>query len=450
MTEQEQKEPLKTLHIDSDLTYMRSLSAAVVQRSPKRMMSVVIVVGIFFLVAVGWMSWAEIDVVVRGSGKVIPTSQVQQVQSLEGGVVAEILVKEGDLVDANQALLKLSEIAFASSFQENFIKSQELKARRLRLQAEAYDKDFVEDLKLLESSPKVLKSEKSLYDSNQQQLKETLNIYDEQIRQQQRGLEEAQTKSKQLQRTLEFLRRQLKIKKPLMEDKIISEIDFLELQQKESEIEGELEITNISKSRIRSSIDETKGKLEQSRLEFSNKAKRELNEVNAEISRIFETQTALKDRVSRTTLRSPVKGVVKRLYANSIGGVVTPGQQILEIVPLGEALLVEVKIKPSDIASLDVGQKTRLKFSAYDFAIHGSLSGEVIFVSADTITNEEGESFYTVRVTPDKDYLGHESKKMYIKVGMTTETDIITSKKTILEYILKPIHRGLENSLTES
>jgi adhesin transport system membrane fusion protein len=439
----------KNIHTDGDLAYMRSLSAAVLQRSPKRMIMILLVIALFFLCAIFWMNWASIDVVVRGSGKVIPARQVQQVQSLEGGVVAEILAKEGDLVEAGQPLLKLSDVAFASSFQENRLKYDELRAKSVRLQAEAYDREFVDDENLKQTAKGLLVSEKSLYETNKQQLSETLSIYEEQMLQQQKALEEAHSNTRQLKKQLDFLNKNIAIQKPLMEKRLISEIDFLQLQQKEAELSGKLEIANISISRIQSSIDEAKGKLEQSRLDFRNKAKRELNEVLAEISRISEAQTALEDRVSRTTLRSPVKGVVKRLHSNSIGGVVAPGAQIVEIVPLGDSLLVEVQIKPADIASIDVGQKTRLKFSAYDFAIHGSLSGEVVFISADTITDEEGKSFYTVRVTPDQAYIGHENKPMPIKVGMTSEADIITDKKTILEYILKPIHRGLQKSLTE-
>ncbi len=444
-----QEENSKSLHADNDLAYMHSLSAAVLQRSPKRMMLLLLVVAVFFLSAIVWMNWASIDVVVRGSGKVIPARQVQQVQSLEGGVVAEILVKEGDLVGAGQPLLKLSDVAFASSFQENRLKYDELRAKSIRLQAEAYNEEFLEDKALNQTAKGLLVSEKSLFESNRQQLSETLSIYEQQLKQQEQALQEVHSKIRELKKRLKFLTKEIKIKRPLMEQRIISEIEFLQLQQKESELSGELEIANISISRIESSIQEARGKLGQSGLDFRNKAKLELNEVLAEISRISEAQTALKDRVSRTTLRSPVKGVVKRLHTNSIGGVVSPGAQIVEIVPLGESLLVEVRIKPADIASIDLGQITRLKFSAYDFAIHGSLSGEVVFISADTITDDEGDSFYMVRVTPDHAYIGHENKPMPIKVGMTTEADIITDKKTILEYILKPIHRGLEKSLTE-
>lgn len=450
MTDQADKKLKADSLKDSDLAYMRSLSAAVVQRSPRYMILILMVMAALVVSSIVWMAWAQIDVVVRGSGKVIPSRQVQQVQSLEGGVVSEILVREGDLVKANQPLLKLSDVAFASSFEENRLKYYELSARSARLQAEAFDENFEtppnSDVVLAE----LLESERSLYESNKQQLEQTLSIYRQQLSQQQRGLEEAVSKQRQLRRTLKLLREEIRIKKPLMRERIISEIDYLQLQQREAETEGELEIANIAIPRLQSSIEEARRKLSEIELHYRNEAKRELNEVNAELSRIEQTQAALEDRVSRTTLRSPVKGVVKRLHANSVGGVVAPGAHVLEIVPLGDSLLVEVQIKPADIALIQVDQLARLKFSAYDFAIHGSLTGRVVFVSADTITDDDGNSFYIVRVEPDQDYIGTESGQLPIKVGMTSESDIVTGKKTILGYLLKPINRGLQKALTEN
>ena len=442
--------PYHNKYSDNDLAYMRSLSAAVVQRSPKHLMIVVLIMFTVFLAAILWMNWAQVDVVVRGSGKVIPSQQVQIVQSLEGGVVSEILVKEGDLVKSNQALLKLSDVAFSSSFQENRFLYSELLARSIRLKAESKGANFNAANVKFDIDPVVLESERSLFESNRQQLNETLSILSEQISQQNSALEEAKSKVRRLNKTVALLKQEIKIKEPLVNNRIISEIDFLQLRQREAEVEGELDIASISIPRIRSAIEEAKGKLEQNRLDFSNKAKLELNETLAELSRVSETQNALQDRVTRTTLRSPVDGVVKQLHANTIGGVVSPGNKVLEVVPLGDALLVEVQIKPADIASIGVGQLTRLKFSAYDFAIHGGVTGEVMFVSADTITNDEGESYYIVRVLPKQRYLDSANKTLEIKVGMTSEADIITSKKTILEYILKPINRGLQKALTES
>ena len=448
MTTDTQKSPASCS--DSDIAYMRSLSAAVVQRSPRYLVVTVVIVSAFVLVAILWMSWAEIDVVVRGSGKVIPARQVQVIQSLEGGIVSEILVKEGDRVESNQPVIKISDVAFSSSFEENRLLYFELLAKSARLRAEAHGSDFERNEKVAQVFPELLESEQSLYESNRSQLRETLSIYEEQVRQQQSALEEALSKQRQLRRQLELLQKELKIKEPLVERRIISEVDYLQVQQREVEAEGELEGVNLSIPRIKSKIEEARNKLEQARLEFRNKAKLELNEVTAELSRIAETQTALQDRVSRTIIRSPVKGVVQRLYANTIGGVIAPGGEIMDIVPREDALLIEVRIKPADIAYINVGQEARLKFTAYDFAIHGSLGGIVSFVSADTVTDEEGVSFYVARVRPEKSYLGVKTNPMAIKVGMTSETDIITDKKTILEYLLKPIHRGLQRALREN
>ena len=435
---------------DSDIAYMQSLSAAVVQRSPKYLVMTVTITTAFVLVALIWMGWAEIDVVVRGSGKVIPARQVQVIQSLEGGIVSEILVKEGDQVESSQPVIKISDIAFSSSFEENRLKYYELLAKSARLKPEATGGDFEPNKKVADVFPELLESERSLFESNRNQLNETLSIYEEQISQQQSALEEAQSKQRQLRRQLELLQQELKIKKPLVERRIISEVDYLQVQQREAEAEGELEGVNLSIPRIESTVEEARNKLEQARLEFRNKAKLELNEVMGELSRIAKTQTALEDRVSRTTIRSPVKGVIQRLYANTIGGVIAPGGEIMDIVPREDALLIEVRIKPADIAYIDVGQEARLKFTAYDFAIHGSLKGIVSFVSADTVTDDEGMSYYVARVRPERPYLGVKSKPMLIKVGMASETDIITDKKTILEYLLKPIHRGLERALREN
>jgi adhesin transport system membrane fusion protein len=395
------------------------------------------------------MKWAKVDVVIRGAGKVSPASQVQNIQSLEGGIISEILVVEGERVQAGQSLIKISDIAFSSSFEENRLLYLELLARSSRLQAEAFGRAFKPEPEVSEDAPHLVKSEKSLFDSNQAQLKETLSGLEEKISQQKSALLEAKSKQRQLKKSLDLVKKEIKIKQPLKDRGIISEVEFLQLQQREAEFEGEIEAARLSVPRINSTIDEARFNKQKEKLNFQNNAKRELNEVNAEISRIKETQTALQDRVKRTTLRSPVNGIVQRLYINTIGGVISPGNNILDIVPQEDSLLVELKIKPADIAYVNVGQFARLKFSAYDFAIHGSLQGIVTFVSADTITNEEGESFFLVRVKPNKPFLGAKSGELPIKIGMTAEADIITDKKTILSYLTEPVHRGIDKALRE-
>ena len=435
---------------EQDLRYMQSLASAVVQRSPRYMMATLLLIALSVAAGIAWMSFAEVDVVVRGAGKGIPSQKLQVVQSLEGGVVSEILVKEGDLVEVSQPVIKISDVAFASSFGENRLRLMELGANIARLRAEASGELFEPDADVEREAPEMMRAAAGLYDSRRRQLTQTLQILEEQVRQQQSELAEARSRRASLQERLALMREEVELKEPLVSRGLVSRVELLQLRKQENEIRSELDGVRLSIPRFESTIEETRSKIEQSTLEFRNAAKRELNEAVAEASRIRETQEALEDRVQRTTVRSPVKGTVSRLHINTVGGVVPPGGPILEIVPYEDSLLIEVNIKPADIANIAVGQPVRLKFTAYDFAIHGSLDGEVRFLSADTVTNEEGESFYVARIRPSRDHLGATAKPLPIRVGMTAEADIITDKKTVLEYLLKPINRGLQRALSEA
>ncbi len=435
---------------DDDVEYMHSLAAAVVTRSPRYLVRVVALLFLSLVSFVVWLGWAEIDIVVRAQGKVIPSSQLQVIQSLEGGVISEILVKSGDQVEINQPLMKISDISFASSFEDNRLQYLQLQARITRLRAEGYGEEFLPDPKISQQAPDVFRSERSLFDSNKQQRNETIKILDEQVIQLNNEIIEAEAKERQLQKSLNLLKDEIALKKPLMQNRLISEVDFLQLRGRETQMAGELEAIRLSIPRIRSKRDEAKRKITQSDLDFQNSAKKELNEAIVESNRIAEAQAALVDRVERTTLRSPVKGTIKQVYITTVGGVIQPGEKIIEVVPREEDLIIEAKVKPSDIGDLSVGQLARIKFTAYDFAIYGSLEGTVDLISADTITNSDGESFYITRIVPSKQYLGRNEKQLRVKVGMVSEVDIITGKKTILQYLLKPIVRGLQNSLSES
>jgi adhesin transport system membrane fusion protein len=345
--------------------------------------------------------------------------------------------------------MKISAISFLSSYEENSIKYLELRARIVRLTAEANESDFGQDSVVSDKMPELLISEERLYQSNKAELEQNLSILNEQMKQAESQLLETKSREKQLVRNLSLLQQELAIKEPLVKRKVLSEVEYLQLQGKEAETQGELDGIRLSIPRISSIINEAEQKIEHTRLEFRNHARKELNEAVAEASRFSETQTALADRVARTVLRSPVNGIVQRILSNTVGGVVRPGSDIIEIVPREDSLLIEAKIKPADIGNVEVGQVTRIKFTAYDFAIYGSIKGEVHFISADTVTDEEGNSYYIARVEPEKRYLGLELQQHPIKVGMTAEVDIITGKKTILHKLLKPINRAMDSALRE-
>ena len=432
-----------------DLEYMKSLSSAVLEKSTmsSRLILWVIIISMGWLIF--WANSAEIDEIARGSGKVIPTHKIQVVQNLEGGIISKVFVKEGDIVKVDQPLLKLQDIRFSSSFEENNIKVSELKAKMVRLNAEAHDKPLIVPNSTDKNFQSLLLDEEGLYYSDISQLQSSLDVILSQLKQRKNELVEAKAKKRQFQRSLGLIEEEISIKKPLVERGVVPDIDFITLKREKNDIMGSLEAATLSIPRIRSTIEESKKKYDEVKLIFQNKAKRELNEVKAEYSRIKESMTALGDRVYRTVVRSPVAGTIKQLFVNTRGGVIKPGMDIVEIVPNEDSLIIEAKMKPSDIAFLHVGQKAIIKLTAYDFSIYGGLEGEVGFISADTITDDDDNTFYLVHVKADKDYLDYKNEKLYVKVGMVTSVDVLTGKKTVLDYLLKPILKAKNSALRE-
>lgn len=432
-----------------DLKFMSSLSEAVLQKSPKKSRYLLWLILLAFVWLIIWASQAQVDEITRGEGKVIPFHQLQKVQNLEGGIVSEILVAEGDLVKEGQVLLKINNTTSKSSYEEGKLRLNELKAKALRLEAEAKGEKLSDLEKDLDGLQIQLQYEKSLFATNQEQLKKSLEVLFEQKKQKQNELEELQAKIKQQEVAVKLIEEEVQITKPLVAKGLVSEVEFLKLSRELNALKGELESSKLAIPRVESQIKEFDTKSQEVDLEYKNRAKKELNEVVAEISRINETNEALSDRVKRTSVRSPVNGTVQQILINTIGGVVQPGMDLIEIVPTQDNLLVEAQVKPSDIAFLRPGLDAIVKFSAYDFSIHGGLKGKLTHISADTITNDKGESYYLVRIKTDKNHLGTESKPLPIMVGMTASVDIVTGKKTVLDYILKPILKAKNNALTE-
>ncbi len=433
----------------NDYEYMSSLSEAILQKTPNASNKLIwlVVIGIGWLIY--WSSIAQIDERTRGRGKVIPSQQLQVVQNLEGGVVTAILVKEGDTVKKGQILLKINDTNFASSYEESKLRFIELKAKSLRLNAEANNKNFVVPKSADDNLRKQIMYEKSLYKSNQEQINKKKQILSEQAKQKRNELIELRSKISHLKESLSLMNQEIKIEQPLVKKGILSQVEFLQLKRQANGIKGDLQAATLSVPRVKSSIKEISRKKSEIVLEFRNKAKKELNKTIAEMSRLNEAQNSLKDKVKRTFVRAPTDGTVKRLLINTISGVVKPGMDILEIVPTEDSLLIQAKIKPRDVAYLRPGLEAMVKFTAYDFSIYGGLKGKLTFISADTITDKKGRSYYIVHVKTDKNYLEYRKHHLKIMVGMTATVDILTGKKTVLDYILKPILKAKQNALRE-
>lgn len=434
----------------NDLRFMSSLSEAVLAKAPSGSRKILYIVAITVFWLVVWASFAQIDEITRGSGKIIPSGKNQIVQNLEGGIIEEIYVHAGDEVKKNQILLKIDDKSFSSVYSESKFRLNELQAKYLRLYAESNDEEFDARETGDKDYDRFVGFEKSLYDTNKARLREQIGILEEQIKQRQSELRELESKIDQTQSSYNLLQKEKQITEPLFRKGLVSEVEYLQLQRRVNDLRGELSSAKLSIPRVQSTIKEVENKITEAKLAFQNSAKKEFNEVSAEISRLNESQVNLSDKVERTLVRSPVDGIVSKLMVNTVSGVIKPGMDIAEIVPVEDNLIAEVKVKPADVAFLRQGLKAMVKLTAYDFAIYGGLEGEVTQISADTETNEKtGESYYLVRIKTDKNYLGSENKPLRIKVGMIASADIITGKKTVFDYLLKPILKAKQNALRE-
>ena len=403
----------------------------------------------FVIVAIAWAGWATLDEVTSGDGKVIPSSHLQVVQSLDGGIVREILVAEGERVERDQVLLRIDDTRFASTFEEGWLQYLELTARVARLQAEIDGIDFVPPIEVAERQPELVASERALFASRKRETASAQAILAQQVEQRRQELKELENREGQLRRSHGLAKKELAITRPLAERGVISEVELLRLEREVNDLRGELESVLLNIQRARSALSESERKVEEYKEAYRSETLAELNTRQGELSRARALVRGSEDRVTRATVRSPVTGIVKTLRVKTLGGVVQPGEGIVEIVPEEEKLLVEAHIRPKDIAFLHPGQQAMVKFTAYDFSIYGGLEAELEQISADTIVNEQGESFYRIRVRTERGRFGSEQEPLPIIPGMTATVDILTGEKTVLDYLLKPILKARREALRE-
>jgi adhesin transport system membrane fusion protein len=403
----------------------------------------------FVAAFIAWANWATLEEVTRGEGKVIPSRQVQIVQNLEGGIVAGILVHEGEVVDEGQVLLRIDNIRAASDYREKRARHLSLLAAASRLTAEVEGTPLRFPAEVKDEAPEMAADEQALFTSRRLALENDLEILERQVEQREQEQRELRTKLAQDERSHALASQQLAISEPLAQQRIVSKIDLLKLQREVSELKGAVEQTKLALPRAESALREAKQRIEATRSSFRADAQKDLNNVRAEIAGLREVIVAGQDRVRRTEVRSPVRGTIKQLKFNTLGGVVQPGEPMVEIVPLEDTLLVEAQVRPADIAFLRPDLPAMVKITAYDFARYGGLEGRVEDISADTIKNERDEAFYRVRVRTERNYLGNEQNPMEIIPGMTAQVDVLTGRKTVMDYLLKPILRARDHALRE-
>ncbi|QJP93165.1 HlyD family type I secretion periplasmic adaptor subunit [Pseudomonas fluorescens] len=404
----------------------------------------------FFVFLMLWANFAVIDEVTKGDGKAIPSSKVQKIQNLEGGIVSELFVKEGQIVEAGAPLVRLDDTRFASNVGETEADRLSMLLRVERLSAEVDDRplNFPEDV--LKAVPGQAKSEESLYISRRQQLHDEVGGLQEQLIQRQQELREFTSKQAQYRQQLGLQRQEINMSEPLVAQGAVSPVEVLRLKRAEVETRGQLDATTLAIPRAESAIKEVQRKIDETRGKFRSEALTQLNEARTDLNKAQATGKALEDRVSRTLVTSPVRGIVNKMLVNTIGGVIQPGSDLLEIVPLDDTLLVEAKIRPQDIAFLHPGQEATVKFTAYDYTIYGGLKAKLEQIGADTITDEDKKTtYYVIKLRTERSHLGTDEKPLLIIPGMVASVDIITGKKTVLSYLLKPIIRARAEALHE-
>ncbi len=434
---------------EKDYEFMNSLSSAILNRTPSRTSKVIKIWMFTVFAAISWAFFAEIDEITRGDGDVVPYGQNQVIQNLEGGIVESILIKEGQIVKKGEVILKITNVKSSSSSATNEMKFNELKAKSLRLHAEANQQKF-QSIDTNDSDFKLqIDLAKELYHSNLLEVKAKDKSMVQQIQQRKQEYKEARARIRSLRRSLEFVTEEIAMTAPMVREGVKSKVDFLKLKREANGISNDIEAASLSLPRLKFAIEEYRQKRIEAKQLFINSAKKELNEVSAEMSRLQMQQVAFSDSVDRTMVKSPVEGIVQKLFVHTVGGVIKPGGDLVEIVPTSTKLYLEIKIKPSDIAFIHPGAEAKVKVSAYDFAIHGGLVGKVVSISPDTITDKKDNTFYIIHVVTQKNYLGSEQHPLEIIPGMTASVDIVTGKKTVMQYILKPILKSKQYVFSE-
>ncbi|WP_227544713.1 HlyD family type I secretion periplasmic adaptor subunit [Sapientia aquatica] len=430
----------------SERDFLQDADRVIIEQEPLRARILLRALCASFVLFIIWAGLVDIDEITRGDGKVIPSQQLQVLQSLDGGIVSQILVKEGDSVNVGQVLLQVDSTRFEASVKENRSEYLSLSAKAARLQAIREGKPFSPPADVMSEDPTTVEQERQLYNSANSEVQTQISIARQELEQRRHELAEAISKQTQSSQSYESSLKELNVTKPLLNSGAVSEMDLLRLQRDVDRYRSERDIASSQISRMRAAVNEGERKITEVELNYRNLASKEFSETMAKLNALTQSSAGLNDKVKQSSIRSPVKGTIKRLLVNTVGGVVQPGRDIVEVVPSEGKLILEAKVQPRDIAFLRQGQKAMVKFTAYDFSIYGGLDATVELIGADSVTDDHGNTFYVVRVSTTKTFLAN---NLPIIPGMVAEVDIITGRKSILSYLLKPVLRAKQAAMTE-
>lgn len=392
-----------------------------------------------------WASLAPVDEVTRGQGRVIPSSKAQVIQSAEPTTIEEILVRSGQKVSKGQLLVRLDDAMLASELGQIQAETRSLTARAGRLEKEGTG----EGAACTTGGPEC-QQEQALASVRQSALRSKQEAMSAQVEQRRRELGEAQATIASLSGSVQLSRQRVSMLEPLAAKSIIPQTELLDARRELVDAQGRLNAAQQQASRASAAIREAQAQLSEANFQFRQDALNERSQLEAKIAVNSESLRGAKGRAQRAEIRSPVDGVVNDVQVTTIGGFVSPGQKIMQVVPVGDKLLVEARVKPNDIAFIKTGDRAVVKVTAYDFSIYGGLTGTVQQVAADSVYDEATqEAYFTVVVETDRAWLGSGAHKLPITPGMVCDVEIITGRKSVLAYLLKPIMKARSEALRE-
>jgi adhesin transport system membrane fusion protein len=437
------KKPLPDTEFMDDLDALKVLTPS--RAANLFLYTICALVVIFFV----WAAFSKVDEISRGSGQVVPSIDAQIIQSLEGGIVQELLVKEGDLVKKNQVLVRLRDIGFASEERGTTAKLLSLQARKARLEAEANGTPFVLSEDIKKQAPKIAATEEQLYNSRQQEYQNALMMIDNKNDSVSAQIQELNAQMNRDNQNIGLIQKELTITRRMVEQKATPQIEAIRLERELNDAQGSLRAAKERKTGLEADLKTASKEKKDQADKFKSQALGELNITQTELTGLEESLKNIGDKVNRAEIRSPVDGIVNKIAVTTVGGVVEPAMRLAEIIPVGDDLKITARVTPNDIAFLTVGQPARVRISAYDSQRYGYLEGELIRVGANSVRSDEDTVYFEIEVRTDKNFLGSPEKPLPITAGMVAEVDIITGKKSILEYLLRPVMRLKDRALTE-
>ena len=389
--------------------------------------------------AVIWANFAYLDEVTITTGEVVPKGKIKVVQHLEGGIIEKLYVKEGDTIRTGQMILQLDLASSGANFGELQARLDGSVIVQARLKAEAEGKKLVFPEPERKRQPTIIAAQKQTYNARKNEFFSTLQVLREQVKQRQLEVKELLARQKAVKRNFTLAKERLKMSTSLLAEGLTAKMEHLQLEAEVESLEGEMKSLRPSIPKARAAVEETRQRLKEAERRFRREAKEQFSKIEQEISLIKEQLGKATEQGSRTEIKSPIDGVIKNMRYNAIGNVVKPGEPIMEIVPTGEKLVVEVKLNPIDRGYVNVGQKSVVKISTYDFARYGGLDAKVVQVAPDASTDESGVPFFRVIVETNKNYLGDIEGQLPITPGMQATADIHTGQKSVMDYLVKPI-----------